>query len=270
MARTIAQTFAQLKQAAKPALVPFVPAGYPDVQTTAAVLQAFDQAGASVIEVGFPFSDPIADGPVIQEAFTAALEKKIKVADVLAVVKSVREKIAAPMVAMLSYSIVFRYGLGRFLADAKSAGFSGVIVPDLPPPEAEPVSKQIQGAGLDSILLIAPTTSPERRREIVKLCTGFVYYLSVSGITGERDALPADLAANVAQIKTITDLPVCVGFGIHNREQIAQLAKVADGAIIGSAIVRRMKQSAGESAAVAGGPAAIAKAVGEYVAGLRV
>jgi tryptophan synthase alpha chain len=264
MPRTIAQTFQEFGKAGKIALVPFVPAGYPDLAATAAVIQACDKAGAGVIEVGFPFSDPIADGPVIQEAFTAALERKIRVADVLATIKTVRPTIAAPIVAMLSYSIVFRYGTARFFADARAAGFDGLILPDLPPPEAQSVCKQIRAAGLDTILLVAPTTAPQRKLEIARLCSGFVYYLSVSGITGERDALPADLAANVRELKAAANLPVCVGFGIHNRRQIAELAKVADGAVIGSAIVRRMKESAD------GGPAVIASVVGEYLSTLAL
>jgi tryptophan synthase alpha chain len=264
MARSIQQTFQELKRDGKTALVAFVTAGYPDIQTTPAVLQAIDRAGASVIEIGFPFSDPIADGPVIQESFTAALAKKIKVADVLAMVKAARPNIQAPLVAMLSYSIVFRYGALRFLADAKGAGFNGIIIPDLPPPEAEKICGQTREMGLDSILLIAPTTSHQRKREIVDLCSGFVYYLSVSGITGERDALPADLAPNLAEIKAMTDLPICVGFGIHKREQIAQIARIADGAIIGTAIIRKMKEKADQ------GAEAIAGAVGEYVGSLRL
>jgi tryptophan synthase alpha chain len=262
MRRTIAQTFQEHRTAGRIALVPFVPAGYPDLAATAAVLKACDKAGAGIIEIGFPFSDPIADGPVIQEAFTAALEKKIRVADVLAAVKAVRQEIAAPMVAMLSYSIVYRYGTARFLADAHAAGFDGLILPDLPPPEAQSVCQQIRGAGLDTILLVAPTTLPQRKREIARLCSGFVYYLSVSGITGERDALPADLAKNVAELKAAAGVPVCVGFGLHNRQQIVELAKVADGAVIGSAIVRRMKAAATE------GPAAIARVVGDYLSTL--
>jgi tryptophan synthase alpha chain len=262
MRRTIARTFDQLKESGRHALIPFVPAGYPDLAATDAVLRACDKSGASIIEIGVPFSDPIADGPVIQEAFTAALEKGIKVADVFRVVRSVRQSISAPLVAMLSYSIVFRYETQRFLADAKAAGIDGLILPDLPPPAAAQVCTMIKAAGLDSILLVAPTTSAQRRAEIVRLCTGFVYYMSVSGITGERQTLPGDVVANVRELKKLAKLPVCVGFGIHSRDQIAELAKVADGAIVGTAIVRRMKQAAG------GGAQVVADAVGQYVAQL--
>jgi tryptophan synthase alpha chain len=256
--KTIRSTFNSLRQQKQIALMPFVPAGYPDLATTAAVLPAIEAAGASLIEIGIPFSDPIADGPTIQAAFTEALAKKLKVADVFGTIAAVRPKISIPLVAMLSYSIVFRYGLERFLKDAKSAGFDGLLLPDLPPPEAQKVCGVVRTAGLDTVLLVAPTSTPERRKEIASLCSGFVYYMSVSGITGERDQLPADLAANVAELKSLTDRPICVGFGIHKAEQVAQMAKIADGAIVGSAIVKRMTQHAAE------GPAGVASAVEKY------
>jgi tryptophan synthase alpha chain len=258
-ARTsIRSTFDLLRQRKQIALMPFVPAGYPDLATTAAVLPALEAAGASLIEIGIPFSDPIADGPTIQAAFTEALANKLKVADVFRTIAEVRPKVSIPLVAMLSYSIVFRYGLARFLKDAKSAGFDALLLPDLPPPEAQVVCQAIRAAGLDTVLLIAPTTTSERRKEIASLCSGFVYYLSVSGITGERDELPADLARNVSELKGLTDCPICVGFGIHKAEQVAQLAKLADGAIVGAGIVKRMTQQK------ALGPGGIATAVESY------
>ena len=149
MSNRIRQRLKEFKHQGRAGLVPFVPAGYPDLPTTQRVLEVCDRAGACVIEVGFPFSDPIADGPIIQEAFTEALAKKLKTADVLACVREVSGKLSAPLVAMISYSIVFRYGLARFLADAKAAGFAGLILPDLPPPEAEEVCRQVRAAGLE-------------------------------------------------------------------------------------------------------------------------
>jgi tryptophan synthase alpha chain len=255
---SIGETFANLRAKKQIALMPFVAAGFPDLATTRAVIPQIEAAGASLIEVGFPFSDPIADGPVIQEAFTAALAKMVKVAGVFAAIADVRGRVSIPLVAMLSYSLVFRYGLERFIRDAKAAGIDGMIIPDLPPPEAQRVCDTIRGGGLDTILLVAPTTSTERRQEIAKLCSGFVYYLSISGITGERDQLPADLERNVRELKSVSPCPVCVGFGISKPEHVKQLAGVADGAIVGSAVVRRMQQHASE------GADAIAKAVGEY------
>ncbi|MDB5295695.1 MAG: trpA [Phycisphaerales bacterium] len=240
-------------------LVPFVPAGYPSLDATVDLLPALEACGATVIEVGFPFSDPVADGPIIQEAFTHALAKGAKVADVFAAVRAARPRVSVPIVGMLSYSIVFRYGLPRFIADAKAAGLDGLIIPDLPPPEAQRVTGTIHAGGLATSLLVAPTTAPDRRAEIAKLSTGFVYYLSVSGITGERDQLPPDLADSVRAVKALTDRPVCVGFGISKPHHMAMLRGVADGAIVGSAIVRRMKEH--ESAV----PAAVTAAVRDYL-----
>jgi tryptophan synthase alpha chain len=255
--QSIAESFAPLRGRGV-GLVPFLPAGFPDLQTTSVTLAAVDAAGPVAIEIGFPFSDPIADGPVIQQSFTAALNRKLKVHDILQMVRDTSPRISSPLLAMLSYSIIFRYGPERFFADARSAGFAGVIVPDLPPPEANNTCRQIRAAGLDTILLIAPTTTPARRREIADLCSGFVYYLSISGITGARAELPPDLTSNVRQIKGLTDLPVCVGFGISKPQHLSALANIADGAVVGSAIVGRMIDSA------SAGPAAIADIIGKY------
>jgi tryptophan synthase alpha chain len=151
---------------------------------------------------------------------------------------------------MVSYSIVYRYGLDRFVKEAKTSGFGGLILPDLPPPEAEYVCDKVQAGGLDTILLISPSTTGRRREKIAKLCSGFVYYLSLAGTTGERDKLPADLADNVRQIKELTDTPVCVGFGINKPEHLKQLSAVADGAIVGTAFVRRVKDAPDAAVAV--------------------
>ena len=256
--RSLRETFLALRAQRRTGLISFIPAGYPDLETTAASVLALHAGGASIIEVGIPFSDPIADGPIIQEAFAAALAQKVKVADVFRTIESLRGRITVPVVAMLSYSIVFRYGLDAFLVDARAAGFSGLILPDLPPPEAQAICKKIWAAGLDTVLLIAPTTAPERRKEIADLSSGFVYYLSVSGITGERDRLPTDLAANVRELRALTDRPICVGFGISKPEHVAQLAGVADGAIVGTAYVRRMKEH------LTGGPERISRALEQF------
>jgi tryptophan synthase alpha chain len=256
--QTIPQTFAALRASGHIGLMPFLPAGYPDLATTEAALVAMERGGASVIEVGIPFSDPIADGPVIQEAFTLALAKRLKVEHVLETIAAVRGRLGVPLVAMVSYSIVFRYGVPRFVAAAKQAGFDGLILPDLPPPEAERVCDTVRAGGLDTTLLVAPTTTPERRREIARLSSGFIYYLSVSGITGERDRLPADLADNVRRLRDLTDRPICVGFGISQAAHVAQLRGQADGAIVGSAYVKRMKPRLKD------GPQALAEVAESY------
>jgi len=246
---SIAQTFESLRAKKQIALMPFVPAGFPSMEATDAILPALEAGGANLIEIGVPFSDPVADGPVIQAAFTEALAKNIKVADVFAAVSRARAKVSIPMLAMLSYSIVFRHGVAKFVKDAKAAGFDALIIPDLPPPEAQAVCKIIREGGLDTVLLVAPTTSSERRAEIVKLSSGFVYYLSVSGITGERTSLPADLAANLKALKSLGSTPICVGFGINTAAHVKQLAGAADGAIVGTALVRRITEHRDKSAA---------------------
>src|SRR5579884_3086458 len=256
--RSIPQTFAELKERGRISLMPFIPAGYPDLATTIACLPALESAGANLVEIGIPFSDPIADGPTIQASYNVALARKIKVADVLAAVASARPRVSLPLVSMVSYSIVYRQGVEVFVARAKEAGFDGLILPDLPPPEAQRVCGLVRAGGLETILLVAPTTTPPRRKQIASLSSGFIYYLSVSGITGERDQLPSDLAQNVRAVKELTDRPVCVGFGISKPRHVAQLSGIADGAIVGSAYVKRMHEHLSD------GPDALAKAVGEY------
>ena len=259
---TFSESFARAIGRQRIGLIPFVPAGYPDLATTAALLPALERAGATVIEVGFPFTDPIADGPIIQEAFVEALANKVRISDVLATVAGVRQSVSIPIVGMLSYSIVFRYGIDRFIADAKKAGLNGLILPDLPPPEAQRIVGRIRAGGLETILLVAPSTSASRRAEIARLSSGFVYYLSIAGVTGERDRLPADLPENLRKLREVTQLPICVGFGISQPRHIAELAPMAGGAIVGSAIVRRIRDHRAQ------GPEAIAQSVADLAAGL--
>src|SRR5438067_431488 len=162
MGKSLKEVFAELRAKKRVGVLPFIPAGYPDLNATRELLPALERAGASAIEVGIPFSDPIADGPVVQEAFTAALSRGLRLKDVLKTVREARSGVSIPLVSMLSYSIVFRYGAERYFADAKEAGFDGLILPDLPPPEAEAICQKATDAGLDTTLLIAPTTTRER------------------------------------------------------------------------------------------------------------
>jgi tryptophan synthase alpha chain len=245
MRKTIANVFHNLRERRRIGLLPFLAAGFPDTATTTETIIALEAAGASAIEIGFPFSDPIADGPTIQEAFTFALSRGLKVADVFAAVATARPRISIPLLAMVSYSIVYRYGLERFVSTAKSSGFDALIIPDLPPPEAQRVCGIVQAGGLDTVLLVAPTTTVERRREIARLCSGFIYYLSLSGVTGERENLPSDLSDGVRQLKGLTDKPICVGFGISKPQHLSQLQGLADGAIVGSAFVKIVKANLG-------------------------
>lgn len=260
--RTLAETFQKLRQERRIGLLPFVPAGYPDLATTERVIAAIDQAGAAAIEIGIPFSDPIADGPIIQEAFNVALGKGLKVGDVLSAVRRVRDSVSCPLLAMVSYSLVYRYGAARFFADAKASGLDGLILPDLPLPEADAICQQVRSAGLDTVLLVAPTTPADRRKEIAQRCSGFVYYMSISGITGQRDSLPPDLQKNLQEMRALTQTPVCVGFGISTAEHVSQLQGLADGAIVGSALVKEITRH------LAKGADGIALAAAQYCRGL--
>jgi tryptophan synthase alpha chain len=242
-------TFAAARAAGKKLLCPFLTAGYPSQEATPELLLAVQDAlgEAGIIELGIPFSDPVADGPVIQASFTEALLRGATVANSLASVKAAREKgLALPVVAMVSFTIIFKKGTRQFGELCKAHGLDGVILPDIPVEEAPAVVEVFRGLGLRSTLLVAPTTPPARREAIARLCDGFVYYLSVSGITGERKALPADIAPNVQALRAATanGLPICVGFGISTPEQVREVTRVADGAIVGSAVIRKIGESA--------------------------
>jgi len=236
--------FARLRRAGQKALVPFVTAGDPDLEFTAAVLRRLVAEGASLCEVGMPYSDPIADGPVIQASYTRALERGLKVADVLEMLAAVAPELKAPLVTMVSYAIVYRHGLQQYVEAARRAGVSGLIVPDLPVEESAPLAQLCRNADLSLIHLVTPTTPDERAKRIAEQSSGFVYYVSVAGITGERATLPPELVDKVARLRRHTDLPICIGFGISRPEHVRLLAPVADGLIVGSAIVRRVAQAA--------------------------
>jgi tryptophan synthase alpha chain len=233
--------FQKLRAAGKKAFIPFVTAGDPDLRTTLRLIDALGRRGAALIEVGFPYSDPIADGSVIQASYTRALDRGVRIDDILTTIGSLRNR-PVPLVAMVSYSLVHHRGPARFVADAQAAGFAGAIVPDLPVDEADELAKTAAAADFKLILLVTPTTPRERARRIAQLSTGFLYCVSVVGITGERTRLPEDLTAQLRWLRTQTDLPLCVGFGISQPEHVRALRDVADGVIVGSALVRRLEQ----------------------------
>lgn len=224
------------------ALMPFVTAGDPDLATFGEMLPAMQAAGASVVEVGIPFSDPIADGPVIQASMTYALDRGVKVSQVFETVARVRPAIELGLVAMVSYSIVHRLGAQRFVSEAKQAGFDGFIFPDLPVEESQAVRDVVASQDMILSMLIAPTTPDARAEQIARASTGFVYVISRAGITGERSELPPELPQRVRRLRDVTDLPMAVGFGISGPDQVSQVVSVADAAIVGSALVRRIAQ----------------------------
>jgi len=237
---TIDELFTKLRREKRKALMPFVTAGDPDLDFTAAVLRELVQRGCHLCEVGIPYSDPIADGPVIQASYTRALAHKIKLPDIFTALGHVAPSLAAPLVTMVSYAIVYRNGREKYVDEVKSRGLAGLIVPDLPVEESAALSKICRDRGVSLILLVTPTTPRERQLRIAEASSGFLYYVSVAGITGERTELPPDLVENVGWLRTQTDLPICIGFGISKPEHVKLLAPVADGLIVGSAIVRRI------------------------------
>jgi tryptophan synthase alpha subunit len=311
--------FRQLRSDGRKAFMPFVTAGDPDLDFTAEVIRRLAARGCSLVEVGIPYSDSVADGPVIQASYTRALEHKTKLADILAMLEGLtarnsplpfgegpgvraacsgqspavsgQKKVGSrqsavgsraassslqspvpnpsagsphpnplpkgegtgveaagqsfpPIVTMVSYSIVFRHGLERYVADARAAGVAGAIVPDLPLEEAGPLADVCRRADFSLIQLVTPTTPRDRARRIAERSTGFLYYVSVTGITGERTALPPEIGDNVAWLRQQTPLPVCIGFGISRPEHVRLLAPAADGLIVGSALVRRIAEVA--------------------------
>jgi tryptophan synthase alpha chain len=233
-------TFRRLRSERRKAFIPFVPAGDPDLNVTGQLVRELDRRGASLIEVGFPYSDPIADGSVIQAAYNRALVRGFRLDDLFHQIPAWRAQ--APLVGMASYSLLLRRGLDAFVKRAREAGLSGLIVPDLPVEEAEELLSVTAGHDCKLIQLVTPTTPRDRAKRIADLSRGFLYCVSVTGITGERDRLPAALGEQLAWLRTQTELPLCVGFGISRPEHVAGLRDVADGVIVGSAIVRRLEK----------------------------
>jgi tryptophan synthase alpha chain len=238
--------FSRLRAAKRAAFMPFVTAGDPDLAFTRELLPAAADAGADLFEIGFPFSDPVADGPVIQASYTRALAKQVKVAGVFDALREARSP--APLAAMASYSLIYRTGPAAFIDAARAAGVSGAVVPDLPVEEAEELAKLARDRDFKLILLVTPTTSPARAEKIVRACSGFVYVVSVVGITGARAALPVTLREHLARLRTMTDLPLCVGFGVSKPEHARELKDVADGVIVGSAVVKLLEAAASDRA----------------------
>jgi len=241
--------FQRLRSQGKKAFIPFVTAGDPYLESTVQLLCQLAADGASLIEVGFPYSDPIADGPVIQASYTRALAKGVRIDGILQAVKnknlfpSFSTFDDVPLIAMISFTLIHRRSFDGFIRDAQEAGFSGAIVPDLPVEEADDFARLAAKNNFSLILLVTPTTPRERAIRIARTSTGFLYYVSVPGITGERDRLPDELIGQLAWLREQTDLPICVGFGISKPEHVRMLRDVADGIIVGSALVRCLEQA---------------------------
>jgi tryptophan synthase alpha chain len=257
----IAGAFREAREEGRAALMPYMMAGFPDRESSLAVAAAYVDSGADLIELGVPFSDPLADGPTIHDAATRALEAGATLATTLEVCRSVSERI--PVVLMIYANMVFAHGgAAEFARLARAAGAAGAIVPDLPLGEAEDVREAFAAAGLALVPLVAPTTPPERRARICAVARGFVYVVSTVGTTGERAEVPASLAELVAATKADAVTPVAVGFGIGTAAQAAEVGRIADGVIVGSRLVR--------ATAEAGSPQAAADAVAGFLSEARV
>lgn len=234
----ITAAFQQRQSQQQLAFIPFVTAGDPNLAVTCDLIRELSAAGADLIEIGFPYSDPIADGPVIQSSYTRALNQKVRLDGIFAAVSQVSREISTPLLAMVSYAIIFRSGAEQFVKRAVEAGFCGLIVPDLPGDEAAEFAQLTQQAGLALVQLVAPTTPAVRLERILKQASGFVYCIAVAGTTGVKEALPSDLTNMLSQLRQQTKLPLAVGFGVSRPEQVRGLKGLADGAIVGSALVK--------------------------------
>ncbi len=234
-------TFERLRASGERALVVYLMAGDPSLAETERLVIEAERRGADVIELGVPFSDPLADGPVIQRAGLRALAAGASLSRVLEMVATLRARVRVPLVFMTYYNPVLAFGLKAFARTAADAGVDGVIVPDLPHEESDPLRAEAEPAGLDVIHLVAPTSPPARVKAIARLSRGFVYVVSLTGVTGERRELPPDLEAQIRTLRLVTTKPICVGFGVSTPEHVAAVGRVADGVAVGSAIVRTIE-----------------------------
>ena len=242
----IEETFARLKSTNEKALITYIMAGDPDIDTTESLIEAIERAGADILELGVPFSDPVADGPTIQRASDRALKSKTSLKKVMSLVKKIRKKVTVPIIVMTYYNIILQYGIEKFPAEAVSAGIDGVIIPDLPPEEAEEFISYARAACLDTVFLLAPTSTEERIKKVTSVSSGFVYYVSMTGITGARLSNLNEVKVKVSEIQKHTDLPVAVGFGISSPEEARKISRWADGVIVGSALVRLIEDNIGK------------------------
>ncbi len=258
----IERKFRELKKKNKKAFIVFITAGYPNFEITRRLVLELEKNGADLIELGVPFSDPLADGPVIQESSRLSIESGTNLSKILALVKSLRRQTRIPLALMTYYNIIFCFGKKRFLNLARSSGVDGIIIPDLPPEEDRDFISEAARYGIDTIFFLSPTTPAKRIPFINKSSRGFIYYVSLTGVTGPRQKLPADLVRNLKIIKKYTNKPVCVGFGVSNPAQVKQIFHLADGVIIGSAVIKKIRQNIGKPDLV--------KKVGRFVKHLSI
>lgn len=242
----IEKKFIELKKEGRTAFIPYLTCGYPDIETTEKLVLGMEKAGADIIELGIPFSDPVADGPVIQFSSQEALKKGVNLKRILGMVSDIRKRTEIPLVLMGYCNTINAYGEKKFIRDAAKKGVDGLIIADLPADEGKKLSGRMEKNGIDLIFLVAPTSSPERTRKIAELSRGYVYYVSLTGVTGARKKLPSGIKEKIRQVSRLAAVPVCVGFGISTPGHVKLLKNAADGIIVGSAIIRKMRENAGK------------------------
>ncbi len=236
----LGDTFRQLNEVGHTGFIPYIMVGDPSLEATVDLVCALEEAGSDVVELGVPFSDPLADGPTIQAAGQRALKNGTTVVDIFDTVIAIRKRSAIPMILMTYCNPVYRYGLGDFVKRCADVGVDGTIISDLPPEEASTYRELMHAAGLDTVFLLAPTSREGRIKTIAEASTGFVYYVSRAGVTGEQQTLSDSLGPMVEQIRSHTTLPLAVGFGISTPDHAAEVGRLADAVVVGSAIVRRI------------------------------
>lgn len=239
----IAETFVKLKKQGKVAFIPFATIGFPELDTVKSLVPALVEAGADIVELGVPFSDPLADGVTVQRASQRALENGLTRAMTFEAARAIRQQTAAPLIFMGYYNPVISYGVERYVQEAAQAGIDGLIIPDLSPEEAGEVLTACRKAGLDYIFLLAPTSTEERIKQVAEMASGFIYCVSVVGVTGARSSLPDYLPAFIARIRKYTDLPLVVGFGISQPEHVEAVGQFADGVVVASALINVIEKT---------------------------
>ncbi|MFQ5881702.1 MAG: tryptophan synthase subunit alpha [Candidatus Methylomirabilales bacterium] len=242
----IDQRFQKLRASTQKALIPFVTAGDPDFTTTQELVWAFEEAGADLLELGVPFSEPLADGTTIQRASQRALRNGVTLKGVIGLVERIRLRSRIPLILMSYVNPILRMDPQTFAARARDAGVDGIIIPDLPPEEAEEIRQCCEAAALHTIFLAAPTSTDARLNLVAQSSQGYIYYVSLKGVTGAREALQTDLEVSLNRLRRLTHKPIAVGFGISTPDQVSQVARLADGVIVGSAIVERIERGIGQ------------------------
>jgi len=238
----ISDKFRLLKKNNKKAFIPYIMAGDPSLEKTKELFLMLEQCGADIIELGVPFSDPLADGPTIQRAAERALKNNVTLKKVVSFVKDIRNVSLTPVILMTYFNPIYKYGISEFISDAATAGVDGIIIPDLPPEEADEIIKLSRKTNIDTIFLLAPTSTENRIKIVASASTGFIYYVSITGITGSNILFDGSMENQINAIRKYTDTPIAVGFGVSGPEDAREVAKMADGVIIGSAIVKKIHE----------------------------